>query len=187
MGFDQRLDHLLPVVLIDPIDLGRHLQPRPRSCGDFDGSLGTFLRRNAAEEGEVVAFRRRAERQQVHGKAMMHLADPVHRRHRLALIAGDRDERNVGKGRVDVLELRKIQPAVQGRDGPVREIADQRIVQDVEVEVENVEGVGQRAHAIEHHDMGRNRILDARVQAQCGLAEWNEPGRGEGVAASPTI
>ena len=84
---------------------------------------------------------------------------------------------------METLEFRKVQPTVQCGDGLVGEAADQRIVQDVDMEVEGVELIGEGPDAVEHDDVGRNRILYARVQPQCGFAEGDEPGGGAGVAA----
>ena len=183
MGVDQRLDRLLPVGLIDAVDLGRHLQSSADPRRDFDSLRRTLFRRNAAKESEVVALGRRAERQQIRGQSVMDHADPVHRRHRPALIAGDRHERHMSEGGIDAPELRQVEPTVQCRDGLVGEVSDQRIVQDVDMEMEDVERAGQGADAVEHDDVGRNRILDARVEPQCGVAEGDEPGGGAGVAA----
>ena len=79
--------------------------------------------------------------------------------------------------------LGQVQTAMQRGHGAIDEVADERKMQDVDVKMQNVELVRDRAHLIEHHDMVGDRILDARIQTQGGLAERLEPGRRAGVAA----
>ena len=57
----------------------------------------------------------------------------------------------------------QVQPSVQRRNRPFSEIADDRVVQNVEMEMQNVEFVGDRAHFVEHDDVVRNGIPDARI------------------------
>ena len=52
---DHRPDALLPIVLVDAIDLGGDLERRADASRDLDRPVGAFLRRNPAEEGEIAA------------------------------------------------------------------------------------------------------------------------------------
>jgi hypothetical protein len=57
MLFDQRRDDVVPVGLIDRIDLGRDLERQSGEGGDFDRAIRPLLRRDAAEECEIASFR----------------------------------------------------------------------------------------------------------------------------------
>lgn len=72
---------------------------------------------------------------------------------------------------------------MQRGDRPVDEVSNQRVVQYVDMEMEDVELVGGRAHLLEHGDMKWNRILDARVEAKRRLATRLQPRRRPQITA----
>ena len=183
IAVDHRLDALGPVVLIDAVDLGRDLQPRADAGRDLDRAVGTFFGRNPPEKGEVAAPGRRIERQEMARQAVVDHAGPVHRRHGPALVERDRDQRRAGEDRVEATALGHVEPAVQRRHRAVDEVADQRIVQNVDVKVKDVEFVRHLAHRIQHHDVMRRRVLDAGIEPQGGVAERKKAGGRGRIAA----
>ncbi len=110
--------------------------------GDLDGPVGPLLRRDAPEEGEIVAASR-GERQQVRGRPCGP-ARPVHRRHRPALAVGDRHQRHLGERRLERLQVGQVEPAVQRRHRARGEVADQREVQQIDMEMQDVERRARR-------------------------------------------
>ena len=84
-----------PVGFVGAVDLGGDAQPLARAARDGDRALQALFRRDAAEEGEVVAARGRIERADVRGQAVVHGGDPVRAGERPALAVGDRDQRHL--------------------------------------------------------------------------------------------
>ena len=76
-GLDHRADLLLPIGLIDAVNLCRDLQRHAATCCDLDCPIGAFLGRNPAKKREV-AFGLRTERKEVARKATMDRSKPVH-------------------------------------------------------------------------------------------------------------
>ncbi len=114
---------------------------------------------------------------------MIDVADPVDRRHRIALIVRNRNQRRVSVGGVERAQLRKIEATVQGRHGLVHEAAQERIVQHVDMKVQDVELRRERSHFLEHHDMRRDRVPDLWIEPERDFATWVELCGGAGIAA----
>ena len=120
-------------------DLQRHAGP-PR---DLDGAVDALLGRHAAEEREIVA-RALAKRVQVARQAVVDRRLPIRARKRPALASEidtsgtSRNSSNSGR------QIREVQPAVQGRHGGAGMAPQQREVQVVAVEVDDVEAVERR-------------------------------------------
>ena len=55
-----RFDYVLPIGLVDPVDLGRYLQSRPGADGDFDSEVGPLFREDSSQKREISALRRSA-------------------------------------------------------------------------------------------------------------------------------
>jgi hypothetical protein len=72
---------------------------------------------------------------------------------------------------------------VQGGDGAATEGADQRELQDVDVEMKHVELVGALPHLLQHHRMMGQGIAHGRVEAQRHIAAGHQFGRGAGIGA----
>ena len=64
---------------------------------------------------------------------------------RLALRVRDRDQLHFRKGRESRLEIGQIEPAVQGRQALAGEMAEDREMQEIDMEMEDVELVGGAA------------------------------------------
>src|SRR6516225_626352 len=75
-------------------------------------------------------------------------------------------------GRIERPQLREI-------EAPVQEL----IVQHVDMKMQHVELGGERAYLIEHYEVLRDRILDARVEPEGDFAGGLEPRGRAGVAA----
>jgi hypothetical protein len=58
------------------------------------------------------------------------------------------------------MHVRQVEPAVQGRHRAPGEVADHRVVQQIDVEVQHVERRGKPAHLVEHDQVIGDRILD---------------------------
>src|SRR3546814_9703628 len=102
---------------------------------DRDRPVRPLLRRDPPQEGEIAALRLRRERQEVARQAVVNGAEPVHRRHRPALIVGYGHQRDLREGPIERHEVRQVEPPVQRRHRPVREIAVQRKLPQIGVEV----------------------------------------------------
>lgn len=176
---DQRRDRPVPIDLIDPVDLGRDPELHRGARGDLDGTVGPLLRRDAAEKGEVIAMGSGPEGQQIARQAVMDIAGPVEMTgQRAALVMGDGDQRHLRKGSVERLQIGQVEPAVQCRDGALGEVADERIMEQLDVEMQDVGFLRPAPDLVEHHDVERQMVLDRRVQSQRHVAAAHELGAG---------
>lgn len=73
------------------------------------------------------------------------------------------------------------------RHGPLGDVADERVVQDVDLEVQDVELVGSLANLVEPHDVIGRMILDRGVhlsamseQQTSAAGSWNRRWRDRG-------
>jgi hypothetical protein len=135
------------------------------------------------QEGEVGLRRPRIERQHAGRDAVMDPADPVHRRHRQALVVGDRDQRDLRERLVEGQQVGHVEPSVQGRHGPVGDSADRGERQQVDVEVKHVEFGGPTQHLVQHHDVIGQVILDPGIEPQGHVGAGDQPGGGTGITA----
>ena len=80
---------------------------------------------------------------------MVNRCQPVHlRRHRSPLAVGDRDQRHFVEGAVHRHEVRQVQPAMQGRETLMRQVPEQHVLQQIDMEVDDVELIGPRPHLV---------------------------------------
>ena len=154
---EQRLDRLLVIVALLRVDLGGDLELPTRAAGDLDGPVQPLLRGDAAEERQVIAGPL-PERVQVAGQAVVDGRLPVGPRQRPALVVGDGDERHLGVLLEQGLLVRGMQPAVQGGDARARVAPQQREVDVVAVEVDDVEAGHVLEDQLQQPDVVRQRL-----------------------------
>ena len=99
------------------------------------------------------------------------------RRHGASLVVRDRDQRHMGKGVVDRVEVRQIEPAVQRCHALMGEVLEQRILQQIDMEMDHVELIGPPADVVEHHEVAGDVIADAG-EPQALRDAGNKLGRG---------
>ena len=180
---EQRLDLGPEIDLVGAVDLGRDLERNAERARNGDGAVGPLLRRDAAEKGEIAAARLASGAVQVDGKAVMDGRREIRVRHRAALRVGDRDQRHVVEADIERQQIGQVLAAVQRRDGPARDRAEQREMKLVDVEMQDVEIVGALAHAIEHQHVIGNGIAHAGVEPQRLRHAGHEVGRRDRIAA----
>ena len=83
---------------------------------------------------------------------------------------------------VDRVEVGKVEPAVQGRHALVGEVLKQRILQEIDMEMDHVELIGPSADGVEHHEVAGDVVADAGEPQPLRNAR-HERGRGLGVPA----
>jgi hypothetical protein len=97
-----------------------------------------------------------ARRDEVARQAVMDRRDPVERRQGLALGVRDRDQRHLGEGAIERRQVGQVLPTVQRGERRGRDLAEQREVQDVDVEMQDVELGAAPPHLVQHdREMGR--------------------------------
>jgi hypothetical protein len=99
------------------------------------------------------------------------------------LVIGDRNDRDICEGLVEGLEILQIQTAMQCRQRAVGEISDQREMQQIDVEMQDIKLMRAAANFLQHHHLMRQLVLDRRVKPQRDVRAGYEPGVGDGVAA----
>jgi hypothetical protein len=87
---------------------------------------------------------------------------PVGARKRLTLIVGDRDQRVLRPARVDPWQVLEVEPAVKRRHGARRALLEEREVDEVDMEMQDVELVLPSAHVVQLREMGREVGLERR-------------------------
>ena len=98
---------------------------------------------------------------------MWNVACPLHQPLQgAALVDGDGDLRHRPERGVKGAEVRQVEPAMQGGHRAMSRAGKQRQVQQVEVEVQDVERRSLPADPIQHHQVMRQRILHAGIEAQ---------------------
>ena len=83
-------------------------------------------------------------------------------RHRFPLAIGNRYQRHLGEGLIDREKIGQVQAAMQRRHAFVREIREQGMLQQIEMEMDNVEGSRTRPDLRKHGKMARGVIANAR-------------------------
>ena len=83
---------------------------------------------------------------------------------------------------IDGVEVGKVEPPVQGRHALVGEVLKQRILQEIDVEMDHVELIGPAADGVEHHEVARDVIADAGEPQPLRNAR-HERGRGLRIPA----
>src|SRR6185437_10725521 len=111
-GGEQRLDLGAKIDLVGAVDLGRDFERYSHGARNGDGAVGSLLRRDAPEEGQIAA-----------GPG----AGPV------------QIHRHVVEPHVEGMQIGEVLATVQRGDRPGRERAEQREMELVDVEVQYVE------------------------------------------------
>ena len=178
---EQRLDLILEISGVGVVDLGSDLQLHAGAPGDLDRAVGTLLRRDPPDKGEIVASPR-TRRDQIARHAVMDGRDEIGADEGQALIVGDRHQLHLRKGPIGRMEIGQILPPVQGGDALVREMPEGREMEKVEVKVDDVEFVLPAHHLVEHGQQAREMVVDP-AQAQAGLRTGDEIGGSDQIAA----
>ena len=104
-------------------------------------------------------------------------------RHRAALSVGDRDQRHVVEAQIEREQIGQVLAAVQRGDSAARDRPEQREMELIDMEMQDVEVVGALADAIEHQHVIGDRIADAGVEPQRLGHAGHEIGRRDRIAA----
>ncbi len=179
---EQRLDVLIEVRAVHGVDLRRDPQGEAGAHGDLDGPVHPLLRGDAAEEGQVGP-RLWPEGVEVRGEAVVDGALPVRPQQRPALVLGYGDDRHLREGAHQRLELRQVQPAVEGGHVGHLDVAHDREVEVVGVEVDDVEGPGLLRHPVYKPHVVGQRVAAPRIRAQGVRHDGDELRGGSGVSA----
>ena len=147
---DQRCQHRFVIFAVRGIRLGGDVERDSRRVGDGDGFLRPFLRRDAAEECQIFA-RLLVLREQVAGQAVIDGGHPSGPRNGRVLAVRNRHNRHLCVRPIDGLQVGQIEAAVQGGQRPVRHRAEQRVVEEIDVEMQHVEFGLPFGDLIEHH------------------------------------
>ncbi|MNQ90988.1 hypothetical protein D3C85_1063510 [compost metagenome] len=175
VAVDHRLDDRLPIGLVRRIDLGRDLQRLAQARGDLDGAVGTFLGRDAAQEGQI-ALRCGREVIEVARHPVLNRGLPVGVRQGAALIVRDGDQAELGPALIDLGQILQVQPSVQGGDRLVRQTPEEGEVQDVGMEMDDVERVGAVQNGGQQgHVRGQVGLQRLGVQPDRLIAHRDQP------------
>ena len=161
---EERPDDLLEIRPVDGVDLGRDAERDARRDRHADGRIRALLRCDAPEEEEKPA-RFGVEPEQIAGQAMMDRRRPRHAGERCALGVAHRHQRHLGKGAIDGMELRQVEPAVQRHDRRSRALTGERQPEVVGVAVDDVEVAGALVDAEEHAEVERHGVDGPAAQA----------------------
>ena len=72
---------------------------------------------------------------------------------------------------------------MQGRHRSIHKIPNERVVQNIDVKVQNIEPVGHAANPVEHHDVMSDGLPDVGIKPQGGPASGLQAGGGQRVPA----
>src|SRR5439155_8810255 len=164
---EKRLDLALEVGAIDGVDLGGDLEGQTHALGESNGQVGTLLRRDATEEGQVFSAARR-ERIVGQGQAMVDGrrpgdAQPLQGQ---ALGMADRYERLVAKVAEHRVDAGQIEAAMEGvQAGASREPSEGKS-QVADMGVDDVK-VPRALEDLGHfHDVRGELVVDGGIEAQ---------------------
>src|SRR6185436_5282065 len=90
---------------------------------------------------------------------------PQHRQLR-TLRVRNRDDRSVVEHFIEGLEVGEIEPAVKRRQSPTAKGSEQRKLEKVDVEVNDIEFIGAPSNLIQHHYVVWQMIQDGRIEPQ---------------------
>jgi hypothetical protein len=71
---------------------------------------------------------------------------------------------------VDRMEVGIIEPSVEGRHALMGEVLKQRILQEIDVEMDHVELIGSSTDSIEHHEVASDVVADTGEPQPLGNA-----------------
>ena len=158
---EQRLDDLVEIGLIGRIDLGSDLQRNASLFGDLDRAIRSLFRGDAAEECKILPADL-VEGTDAWRQSVVNRRQPVHmRRHRSPLAVGDRDQRHLVEGSEHRHEVGQVEPAMQGRQALMRQILEEDMLQQVDMEMDDVELIGPGPDLIQHDEMAGDVVADA--------------------------
>ena len=99
-----------------------------------------------------------------------------------ALRVRNRDERHMRKSAIERKQVRQVLPAVQGRQRLGADVAKQRHMERVDMEMQDVEAARDSADLVEHDHVMRNIILDRGIQTYRFCRAGNQVGGSDGIA-----
>ena len=179
----QRADHFVEVDLIDAVDLGRDLERYAGTPRDLDRVIRPLLGADPSEKGEIAAAGVRREGIELRRQPVVHRAQPVPVGARPPLVIGDRHERELGEDPIRHGQIGQIQPSMLGSQRKRGKIAEQREMQVVDMEVQDVEFGRPPAHPIEHDHVIGQRIPNRGLESERLLRARRQFRRSQRVAA----
>ena len=108
---------------------------------------------------------------------------PFDRRHREPLVVRNRNQREPAKGCVHPPQLWNVELSVHGRNRSSCETHSQRIVENVNVKMQDVKLLRHPTDLVEHDEMVRNRISYVGVKTKCLFTADLKSSGGDRVAA----
>src|ERR1700731_3350911 len=126
---------------VNGIDLGGYLERDARPLGDRNGAIRPLLGRDPPKKREVAATGLRRKSVEALGQAVMHGTDPIGEGQRLALAVGNGYEGIFGPPLIGARQILDVQTAVQGGDGTRRHIREERKMQQIDMEMQDVERI----------------------------------------------
>ena len=81
---EERLNHLLEIVVVDCVDFGGDLERQSAALGNMDRAINPLLWRNATQKSEIGGVRRHRP-EQILGHPVINRADPIRFRRRPSL------------------------------------------------------------------------------------------------------
>src|SRR5262249_14008057 len=90
------LDQFVEIFAICLVNFGRYLELPSRAFGDLDGAVNTLLRRDAAEESQLI-LRRFVKIEEILRQTVVNFLQPWGGRNRPARRVGDRYERHLSE------------------------------------------------------------------------------------------
>lgn len=90
-------------------------------------------------------------------------------------MVGNRYQRHVGEGPIDVGQFGKVLAAVQGCQRLVRHAPEQRRLEKIDVEMQHIEFVLPGRHLVQHAHIVRRAVMNA-VEAQAAGHDGHQLG-----------
>ena len=133
----QRCDLFAEIGFIDLVDFGCDLQGNAKRPCYPNGTVGPFFGRDSAEKRDVAAARIVNGLMQIRGNTVMYGRHEVGVGDRPPLIIRDRHQRHLAKADIERLEVGKVLPTVKSCHCPVGQLAKQREMELVDMEMLN--------------------------------------------------
>src|ERR1700684_2310786 len=115
--------------------------------------------------------------------AMMDGRDKIGVRQRFALVIRNGNQWHFAEPGIKRLEIPQILAAVKGSQGPRRQRAEEREMEQIDVKMKNVKLVRALTHLINHqHKVGYD-VVHGRIKAQGASATGSYIGAGDRVSA----
>src|ERR1700683_340900 len=97
------------------------------------------------------------------------------------MVIGDGDQRHFAEAGIEGLEIAQILPAVQCGQGPCRQRAEKRKMEQIDVKMENVELIRTLPDLINHQHEVRNDVAHCRIKAERTGTTGSQFGAGDGI------